>query len=114
VIPLDDDARACGISKEALEATARVAVSKSKVRLVGDSPTAIFVAADVIKLNAGCVASVRLSVVRYSREFENPVVVWSHQELLTGSPETFGKRTRETVEEAATILVGDWLKANPN
>jgi hypothetical protein len=121
VLDEKDNARSCGINKDALTAAMRTQVSRSKLRIVAnddaDGVIGLRLLVHVIRTRAGsvlgCAALVDMEMRRWSNEFRDEVAVWGKGILLNGEVEGFGEMAREQVEESAAILIGHWLKANP-
>jgi hypothetical protein len=71
--------------------------------------------ASVMQLQGGlglCVASVEVTLFRWSTEFSDTVQVWQRAELLTGRVYDFGPRVTASVEGHTKVMIAAWLKAN--
>lgn len=112
---LAEDEAKCNITKDGLDASVRLPVSASPLRLDPNSTeTYIYLNVNALLTSSnGCVASVRLALIRWSSEFSESVTVWDKSLLMTGQSHDFGSRVRVSVEELTKDLISAWLKANP-
>lgn len=128
---LDDDARACGISKDALDAAMRIPLSNTSLLKAPNSVNAYLDAIApslvpflysyvlVVRPAPGqCVGSVTVSLHRTlkftvdGRDDYQSVTIWSKGSMLGGEPAGFGKRVADSVEGKTKQFIGAWLRSN--
>lgn len=112
---VDDDARACNISSDAHDASARLPLSNSKIRVSSSAVPYLYVVVTVMRLSSSgvCVACAIVKVKRFANEFSAHVAVCATKsQILRGNTTQFGSRVSATVEETKKMFIAVWLKAN--
>lgn len=118
---LDEAARQCGISADALDAAVRIPISNSRLGLSKESFGAyLYVNVVALRLNSGiCAVNLQLRFTRWVwfAPNANPLdsaygSVWDRGELRTGSSATIGRSVVESLEGLTKQFIGAWLKAN--
>ena len=120
VLPVDEEARQCGISDDGLDAAARIPVSTTSLKTVADSPFLLNVQTTTTsrKGTSDCTTMIQVSALRPAWFSPNPdaksgmVAVWTKGMLLTGSASTHGRRTYEAIEGLTKQFIGAWLREN--
>ena len=119
VLPVDDEARQCGISDDGLDAAARIPVSNTNLKAVADSPFLLNIQTTTSrKGTSDCTTMIQVSALRPAWFSPNPgaksgmVAVWTKSTLLTGAASTNGRRTYEAIEGLTKQFIGAWLREN--
>ena len=119
VLPVDDEARQCGISDDGLDAAARIPVSNTNLKAVADSPFLLNVQTTTSrKGTSDCITMIQVSALRQAWFSPDPgaksgmVAVWTKSILLTGTASTHGRRTYEAIEGLTKQFIGAWLREN--
>jgi len=120
VLPVDDEARQCGISDDGLDAAARIPVSSTNLKAVADSPFLLNVQTTTAsrKGTSDCTTMIQVSALRPAWFSQDPgaksgmVAVWTKATLLTGAASTHGRRTYEAIEGLTKQFIGAWLREN--
>jgi hypothetical protein len=120
VLPVDDEARQCGISDDGLDAAVRIPVSNTQLKAVADSPFSLYVQTTTAprKGTTDCTTMIQVSALRRAWFSPNPeakagmVAVWTKSALLSGTASTHGRRTYEAIEGLTKQFIGAWLREN--
>lgn len=132
VAPVEDEAKACGVAADALDAAMRVPISSTALKLkppdpdedlwvpVADAAMSPFLYAEVLALQTSestCAVLVRLAmykVVYFARDRDDAAfaIIWSSSELITGSQARMGNRVANSLEGLTREFLGAWSKAN--
>lgn len=117
---IDEEAKSCGISEDALDASMRIQLSRSPMKVVsaGAAPY-LYANVTAVRIGAGgCAVSVALSFNRYMwvapRANSDGVVAttWKKSAILTGGSADTGRRVANTVEDMTKLFIAAWLKEN--
>jgi len=112
---LDDDATKCLISKDLLDASVRLPLSNSKIKIVSRElyPNA-YVYANVNILTRGdlCIGSIEFSFNKYSNSEKEVGTFWTKETLLSRGKADFSRDVSQIIESYAKQLISAWLQAN--
>lgn len=124
-----DDAGRCNVTKGSLDASVRLPIDKSRLRIAERNRAfaSVYVNVNVIPLSADfCVANVKVSLQRLvllpsvigkkaadAGDMMFSATVWSQASLLSGRSVDFGSRVNVSVTELANELIAGWIEANP-
>jgi hypothetical protein len=117
---LDDAARSCGISVDALDAAMRLPLANSRIKVSQQSVGTLTaeVTALQVQPSQGCVGSV---AVMFSRPFfdgrpPNASIVFgitfAKESLITGDPGYVSRSAEQLVESFTKQFIAAWLKDN--
>ena len=109
----DEEAQACGITKEILDIGVRVPLVNSRLTVVSQTRDFVYIAVAVIRPRGVCAGNVTLEVNRWSSEFNDFVTVWRRGLVMSSDPSSFGAQASDAIQLNTKELISDWLRANP-
>jgi hypothetical protein len=119
---LSEQAAACGVTANGLDAVVRVALDASRlgVKIEMSETTdlsTVYVNVNVMKQDAGCIADVSLQLHRMVAVLSTGKsavgTVWSSGTILVGPAYDFGERVNAALRELANQFLAEWIKQNP-
>ena len=110
---LDADARNCGISNDLIDASIRIPISNSKIKLV-NSQSSPYLYANVNAFSQGayCVLSMRLEFSKYAISEKQVGTFWRKGQVAVWERNNAGRRVANEFESYAKQFIAAWLKAN--
>ena len=114
---LDEEAKRCNITESFLEATVRVRLSNSNIKVVSMDRTPftyIYLNVNILDDKDFCVAAVTLSFNKYIATEKGTGSFWNVTELLSIRKINFQKRLGDSIDNHTKQFIGAWLKANQN
>jgi hypothetical protein len=115
--PLDEDAKRCNITESFLEATVRVRLSNSNIKVVSMErmPFAfIYLNVDILEDQDFCIAAVTLSFNKYITTEKETGSFWNVTQLLSIRKINVQKRLSDSIDILTKQFLSAWLKANQN
>jgi hypothetical protein len=109
----EQEAQACGITKDILDAAVRGSLVNSRLRIVPQARDYVYVAVAAIRPRGVCAGNVTLEVNRWSSEFKDFVTVWRRGLVMSSDPASFGPEASDAIQLNTRELISDWLRANP-
>jgi hypothetical protein len=115
IAELDEDARKCNVTKDHLDASVRIPLSNSRVRVVKVATSAMFVTLTVMALSDNsCVANLNLEFVKYIPSEQMEGEFWSKSSIYIYDKRNFQQIIGERLESFTKQFVSAWLKSNSN
>ena len=117
---LDEDARLCGVTRESVDAAARIPLSTSRLRVDnGDIGPYFYVQVTVLRSGSYCMAAINLALtrpvwLRPGAQTQDLVMarVWNRGGVISGADANFGRRVMNDIETYTKQFVGAWLRDN--
>lgn len=114
---LDSDASACNISKDMIDASVRLPLSNSRIKIVKneDYPDS-YLYAYVMTIDSGsmCRMYVELAYFKFVHIEKKYGQFWRKNVLLSNNKASAGKVVADDLEAFTKQFVSAWLKANSN
>lgn len=114
---LDSDASTCNISKDMIDASVRLPLSNSRIKIVRneDYPDS-YLYAYVMVIDSGsmCRMYVELAYYKFVNFEKKYGQFWRKNVLLSNNKSSAGKVVGDDFEAFTKQFVSAWLKANPN
>ena len=109
----EEEAQACGITKDILDTAVRGPLVNSRLRVVPQTRDYVYVAVAAIRPRGVCAGNVTLEVNRWSSEFNDFVTVWRRGLVMSSDSGSFGAEASDAIQLNTRELISDWLRANP-
>ena len=109
----DEEAQACGITKDILATAVRGPLVNSRLRVSPEARDYVYVGVAAIRPRGVCAGNLTLEVNRWSSEFNDFVTVWRRGLVMSSDPGSFGAEASEAILLNTKELISDWLRANP-
>jgi hypothetical protein len=117
---LDEEARQCGVTRDTLDAAARITLSNSRLRVDnGDVGPYYYVQVTVLRSGTYCMAAINVALtrpvwLRPGAQTQDVVLarVWSRGGVISGGEANFGRRVMMDVEGYTKQFLGSWLREN--
>lgn len=114
---LDSDASSCNISTDMIDASVRLPLSNSRIKIVRkeEYPDA-YLYAYVMTIDSGamCRMYVELAYYKFINVEKKYGQFWRKNVLLSNNKATAGKVVADDLEAFTKQFISAWLKANPN
>lgn len=114
---LDEDAAECNITEDLLDASVRIALSNSRIRIVKQgSPldSYIYVVPTVLDDENFCVVNIEVSFKKYISSERDIGAFWTKSQLMSLRKINVSTRVAANVELMTKQFISAWLKANQN
>jgi hypothetical protein len=110
-----DDTVKCQVSRDMLDASVRIPLSNTKLKVVDRSLSYIYVNVSMMELNDSfCIGSIRISFNKYSVSESDFGSFWIRVGTISTTKINSRKRISDLVESHTKEFIAAWLKANPN
>ncbi len=123
---IDDDAKVCGITREALDTAMRLPLASSKLKVFKPGDTNgtyspyLYVQIVAVRPHAICAVYIHLSMRRavfLGGAASSPVKmisapVWSTGYMLSDTTVNTARRVTDKVEDMTKLFIGAWLRSN--
>ncbi len=117
---LDEDARLCGVTRESVDAAARIPLSGSRLRVDnGDIGPYFYVQVTVLRSGNFCMAAINLALtrpvwLRPGAQTQDLVMarVWNRGGVISGGEANFGRRVMNDIEGYTKLFIASWLREN--
>jgi hypothetical protein len=112
---IDEDAIRCNISKDLLDASIRLPLANSKLKVIdiGKIPdNYLYVNINVMDFSNLCVGNIQVSLNKYVTSEEAYGQFWRKTEIMSFRKIEFSRKVGESVEAFTKQFISAWLKAN--
>lgn len=113
--PLDEDATRCGITNDLLDASIRVPLSNSRIRISKESyvpDSFIYIVTNVLDNRDFCIINIDLSFNKYVPSERDTGQFWSKAEVMSIRKINVNKNIVDSVESMTKQFIAAWLKVN--
>jgi hypothetical protein len=113
---LSEDAKRCGLTKEAIRAAVMYPLSSTKIALDRDASVTLYINVGTIYQKQGCISSVAVQAYAFQKvtllfsgdERVVDIILWKSGSLLTSSWNGHVRQVSETIEEEVKKFITDW------
>ncbi len=112
---IDEEAIRCNISKDLLDASIRLPIANSKLKIIDIEKIPdnyLYVNINVMDFSNLCVGSIQISLNKYVSSEEAYGQFWRKTEIMSFRKIEFSREVGKSVEAFTKQFISAWLKAN--
>lgn len=111
---LSDNAAKCNITKDMLDASVRIPLSNSKLKITNfaDSHGYIYVSMGLLQINNFCSGSLRVSFNKFVQSEKEVGEFWNESMIFYTNKNDIRKSVSDDLESFIKQFIAAWLKAN--
>lgn len=113
---LSDAAKSCSITEDFLDASIRIPLSNSRIKISSDILNPSYIYLNIVAINDGsfCILYINTSYKKWVSEEKASATFWQKGEIISMKKVNIQKVTGEIVESHIKQFISAWLKANQN